>query len=141
MRLLAGEHAPGELGAAGEAIREVERFGNHDAGFTVRPIRGRGALKSDTNAELEHRKMVGGGALVVSGAHGENLARENASFGNRPGEGARGFRFKNGKNDRVPFNEHFFRAISVEQLFNRFVKIETEVRSGVEAAREKVLGH
>src|SRR2546430_7432013 len=31
-------HALGQLGAAGEAIGEIERFGNHDARIAVYPI-------------------------------------------------------------------------------------------------------
>jgi len=65
MRFLPGEHALGELGAAGEAVGEIQRLRNHDARIAVGPIGGRGALKGNAETELERGEIVGGSAFVV----------------------------------------------------------------------------
>src|ERR1700675_5142090 len=128
MRFLTGEQGLGEFGAAGEAVREIKGFGDHDAGVAVGPIGGRGTLEGNADTKLKGRKIAGGCAVVVGIADDENLAGEDAGLGNGAGIGEIGFGLENGEDDGVALDEDFLGVVPVEELFYGFMQVETEVR-------------
>src|SRR5271165_807180 len=130
MGFLAGEEALGELGAAGEAVAEIEGFADHDAGFAVGPVGGGAALEGYADAEFERGELGGGGAVVVRVADVEDLAGEDAGAGYGAGVGAGGFGLEDGQDDGVAFDEDFFGVVLVEEFFYGFVEIEAEVGGG-----------
>ena len=65
MRFLRTKHALGELGTAGEAVGEIQRLGNHDAGIAIGPVGRSGALKSNADTKLQCGKIAAAGAIIV----------------------------------------------------------------------------
>ena len=114
IRGLVVEEAFGQFGATGEAVRQIQRFGDHDARIAVGPVSWRGTLVGHTYTKFEGRQIIRGGAIVVSAAHLQNLARQNTGFGHGTREGLSRFRLKNGQHDGVALNEHFFRGVTVQ---------------------------
>src|SRR5882672_1406576 len=137
MRFLPGEHALGELGAAGEAVGEIQRLRNHDARIAVGPIGGRGALKGNAETELERGEIVGGSAFVVGVADGENLSRKDAGLGDGARVGDGRFGFENGENDGVAFDEDFFGRVTAQMFLDGLIKIEAKGRGRVQAPESR----
>ena len=69
------------------------------------------------------------------------MPRKDASLSDGARVRHRRFRFKDGENDRVAFDEHFLRVVAIEKFLDGFVEIQAEVRGRVQAAREEVLRH
>src|SRR5579859_1146166 len=141
MGFLRGEQTLGELGAAGKPVRKIERFRNHDAGIAVGPIGGGGALEGHADTKFERREIAGAGPVIIGIANGENLAREDAGLGYGAGVGEIRLGFENSKDDGIALDENFFGIVAIEEFLDRFVKVEAEVRSRAQAAREQILSH
>src|SRR6266851_2392695 len=105
MAFLSGEHALGQLGAAGKTVGEIQRLGNHDARVAIGPVGRRGALKSNAQTKLKSGQIAVRGTFVVRVANGENLARKDTSLGHRARRSYGRFRFENGENDGVAFDK------------------------------------
>ncbi len=101
MAFLPGEHALGQLGAAGKTVGKIQRLGNHDARITIGPVGRRGTLKRDAQAKFQGRQIAVRGTFVVRVANGENLSRKDARLGHGARRSHSGFRFENGENDGV----------------------------------------
>src|SRR5262249_53437558 len=105
MRFLIFEHAASKFRAAGEAVRKIKRFGNHDARFAVGPVGWSVSLVRHAKPEFESGEVCRSSAVIVGVADSQNLPRQNACFRNGTRVSAARFRFEDGKDDGVAFDK------------------------------------
>src|SRR5882672_9085083 len=124
------QRPPGNLAAGRKPVALVERVRNHDGAVAVEQEQWSRILIANANSQLNRRQARLLQALVVAANDFDHVPPQRAGPAHQKTGIA--FRFHNGKNDGIAFQEDLVRFIPRQQQIHGIIKIKTKVRRRIQ---------